>query len=154
MWVRRSVEGRQQEELWDAPAADDCPTAADQAHSAPHYWTELRRWASNRGVVIRYRAPAELDEQAQWVANWEQILPFVRQAQQHGRVDLEEAVVRAFDQGRAVRLSELPAHLPHAAPNDLLAAAMSLLHKGRINAEALRQEPLHWHTEFRVSDGE
>lgn len=129
-WIRWS-DGRQ--ELREVKPTEKLVLNATGAR-VPARWDEIVSWCNTQGYQSSFVTEKTLKPHEHLIRNWQRLLPYVLEAQERPRPDLEKSLTVAVGDTPQITLGQLTSLLAAERPASVTVAAANLLHKGRLLA--------------------
>lgn len=130
------------------PSGKLVPT--DTGAKVPARWPEIAEWCAKEGYLANFVTEATLEPYARFISNWERLVPYVLEARELPRPDLEKALVIAVGNSPRITLGQLFRTLAPERQGNVMAAIANLLHQGRLLAD-LQHQPVNPMLELTLS---
>lgn len=129
-WIRWS-DGR--EEYREVKPTDKL-VLNDAGARVPPRWDEIVAYCDSQGRLSNFVTEKTLKPNAHMIRNWQRLVPYVLEARERPRPDLEKSLVLAVGDAPQITLGKLTLLLAAERRASVIAALANLLHKGRLLA--------------------
>lgn len=147
-WIRWS-DGR--EEYREIKPTDKL-VLNDVGARVPSRWDEIVAYCNSQGRLSNFITEKTLKPQEHLIRNWQRLVPYVLEARERPRPDLEKSLVLAVGDAPQITLGQLSRLLAAERQASVIAALANLLHKGRLLAD-LNHQRLGPSLEFTLNLG-
>jgi hypothetical protein len=111
----------------------------DNGARVPARWPEIVSWCDKQGYLSNFVTEKTLEPYEFVIRNWQRLVPYVLEAHERPRPDLENSLVLAVGDTPRITLGQLSRALAPERQGNVIAALANLLHKGRLMADLQHQ---------------